>query len=137
MNRRTIHRAFRRFILFLLQGPLMPWWGFPLGVTLGLIIYFSGRGSHFAPLSWLAWIGLAVAMIHLFWIFTRKAQYEYFRSIARRTGRERKCLSCAYPFDGISPDRCPECGTIQAAFIERARRIAVEYPAPSQKDDTQ
>lgn len=135
MHRRTIHRTFRRFILFFLQGPLMPWWGFPLGLILGLIVFLMCHGSSVIP-SWTAWIGLALAVMHLFWIFTRKAQYEYYRSIALRTGRERKCLSCAYPFDGISPDRCSECGLVQAEFIDRARRIAVEYPAPLRKDET-
>lgn len=114
----------------------MPWWGFPLGLILGLIAFVVCRGSSLIP-SWMAWIALAAALLHLFWIFTRKAHYEYYRSIAQRTGREQKCLSCGYPFDGISPDRCPECGTVQAEFIDRARRIAVEYPAPPRKDETQ
>lgn len=137
MHRRTLHRAFRKAIIFLIQGPLTPWWGFPLGTILGLIVFLVCRGSSATIPSWLPWIALAAAMLHLFWIFTRKAQYEYYRSIAQRTGREQKCLSCSYPFDGISPDRCPECGTIQAEFINRARQIAVEYPAPQRKDDTQ
>ncbi len=136
MHRRTIHRAFRQSVIFLIQGPLMPWWGFPLGLIVGLITFMLWNDARNGALFGFAMLGLASALLNTLWILTRRWQYLYYQSVARMI-LYTKCPGCAYPFDGISPDRCPECGTIQAEFIDRARRIAVEYPAPSRKNDTQ
>ncbi len=108
-----------RVVLMLIEGPSKPWWAPHFMFYCGIAMFVATVGSR--ELRAVAGFGALCAFCGAVWYIVRRWQINAVVAIARQPLTH--CPFCKYSLEGVTEDKCSECGRKPGAETERLREI--------------